>query len=158
MTTANRVDRAKVATRATADNETSLTRPTTWCLRIAGANAAVNGLGFGAYALPAAWHLAHGSTPEEALGSSYDSSPFATHDFTMTAPVLVAFLVSCLLLALGGCLLIVPQTVGVVLTLAGLVMCAPFWWGFDLPFAWFNAATVLVLLALAWAVQASHLT
>jgi hypothetical protein len=34
-------------------------------------------------------------------------------------------------------------------------MCAPFWWGFDLPFAWFNAAIVLVLLALA---GAAHLT
>ena len=28
----------------------------------------------------------------------------------------------------------------------------PFWWGFDLPLAWLNAAMVLPLLAAAWAV------
>jgi len=53
------------------------------------------------------------------------------------------------LLAIGGVLLLVPRTTGVVFVLAGIFMCAPFWWGFDLPFAWFSAAGVLALLAVA---------
>ncbi|WP_410961343.1 hypothetical protein, partial [Salmonella sp. SAL4457] len=68
---------------------------------------------------------------------------------TVSVPVLVAFLGACLVLAVGGVRLVLLRPAGVVVTLAGLVMGAPFWWGFDLPFAWFNAVNVLALLAMA---------
>jgi len=33
---------------------------------------------------------------------------------------------------------------------AGMLLSAIFWWGFDFPFAWINAAIELPLLATAW--------
>ena len=127
-----------------------LTAPRTWALRLAGLCAVVNGVGFGAFDIPAVWHLARDHTVWYAFGNpTYGNGPFEAHGVTVTVPVLLAFLGSCLVLAIGGALLLVPRTTGVVVILAGIVMCAPFWWGFDLPFAWFSAATVLVLLAIA---------
>ncbi len=32
----------------------------------------------------------------------------------------------------------------------GMLLCAPFWWGFDLPFAWLNSAVVTTFLVLGW--------
>ena len=62
---------------------------------------------------------------------------------------MLAFLGACLVLALGGALLL-TRTTGVEITLIGTVLCAPFWWGFDLPLAWINAATVLALISVSW--------
>lgn len=124
----------------------------TWALRLAGLNALVNGIGFGAFDVPAMWHFAHDHrvwyAPPSGL-PTYGDGPFAAHGIDTSVPLLAAFLGSCVVLAVGGGLLLVPRSIGVVTTLAGIVFCAPFWWGFDLPFAWLNAATVLVLLALA---------
>ena len=122
-----------------------------WALRLAGLSALVNGVGFGAFDIPAMWHLAHDHEVWYAFGSpTYGNGPFEAHGITVTVPVLLAFLGSCLVLAIGGVILLVPRTIGVVITLGGLALCTPFWWGFDLPFAWINAATVLVLVSLAW--------
>ena len=131
-----------------------LTAPAAWALRLAGLSALVNGVGFGAFDIPATWHLAHDHHVWYSLGNpTYANGPFEAHGITVTVPVLLAFLGSCLVLAIGGALLLVPRTTGVIVTLAGIASCAPFWWGFDLPFAWFNVMTVLILLAMAWAAQ-----
>ena len=131
-----------------------LTAPVTGALRLAGLCAVVNGAGFGAFDIPAIWHAARDHEVWYAFGNpTYGNGPFEAHGITVTVPVLLAFLGSCLVLAIGGALLLVPRATGVVVTLAGIVMCAPFWWGFDLPFAWFSATTVLVLLGIAWAAQ-----
>lgn len=122
----------------------------TWSLRLAGLSALVNGAGFGAFDVPAVWHLARDNEVWYSFGNpTYGNGPFEDHGITVTVPVLLAFLGACLVLAIGGLLLLIPRPTGVVVTLAGLVMCAPFWWGFALPFAWLNAATVLALLAMA---------
>jgi hypothetical protein len=131
-----------------------LTASAVWALRLAGLSALLNGVGFGAFDVPAMWHLAHDHKVWNALGNpTYGNGPFEAHGITVTVPVLLAFLGSCLVLAIGGAILLVPRTIGVVITLCGIAMCAPFWWGFDLPFAWINAATVLVLVSLAWAAE-----
>jgi hypothetical protein len=131
-----------------------LTAPAAWALRLAGLSALVNGVGFGAFDIPAIWHLARDHEVWHALGNpTYGNGPFEAHGISVSVPVLLAFLGSCLVLAIGGAILLVPRTTGVVITLGGLAMCAPFWWGFDLPFAWINAATVLVLIALAWVAE-----
>jgi len=39
-----------------------------------------------------------------------------------------------------------------VIVQVGMLLSAPFWWGFDLPFAWLSAALVLPTLAAAWTV------
>ena len=122
----------------------------TWALRLAGLSALVNGAGFGAFDVPAIWHLAREHRVWYAWGNpTYGNGPFEAHGITVTVPVLVVFLGACLVLAIGGVLLLMLRPAGVVVTLSGLVMGAPFWWGFDLPFAWINAAAVLALLAMA---------
>lgn len=122
-----------------------------WSLRLAGFAAVVNGAGFGAFDIPATWRLAHDHEVWYADGNpTYGNGPFEAHGISVTVPVLLAFLGTCLALAVGGVLLLVPRATGVVFVLAGIIMCAPFWWGFDLPFAWFSAAGVLALLAVAW--------
>jgi hypothetical protein len=123
-----------------------------WALRLAGLTGLVNGAGFGGFDLPAIWHLANDHQVWYAAGNpTYGNGPFEEHGITVSVPVLVAFLGACLVLAVGGALLLVPHTTGVVIILAGLVSCAPFWWGFNLPLAWFSAGTIVILLAMAGA-------
>lgn len=125
-----------------------------WALRLAGLSALVNGVGFGAFDIPAMWHLAHDHQIWYVLGNpTYGHGRFEAHGITVTVALQLAFLGSCLVLAIGGTILLVPRTIGVVVTLGGLALCAPFWWGFDLPFAWITAATVLVLFSLAWVAE-----
>src|SRR3954463_12505304 len=120
-------------------------RPTSsaaWALRVAGLSALLNALGFGAFDIPGIWHLAHDNRVRYALGNpTYGYGPFDAQGIPTTVPLLLAFLGSCVGLAPGGALPLAPRPIGVVATLAGIVMCAPFWWGFDLPLSWINAAT-----------------
>ena len=67
-----------------------------------------------------------------------------------TAPLLLAFLAACLVQLAGGLLLIWPRSSGFAVVPVGMLLSAPFWWGFDLPLAWLNAALALPLLAAAW--------
>jgi hypothetical protein len=139
---------------STATSPVHLTASAVWALRLAGLSALVNGAGFGAFDIPAIWHLARDHEVWLANGNpTYGNGPFEAHGIAVTVPVLLAFFGSCLVLAIGGALLLMPRTIGVVITLAGIVTCAPFWWGFDLPFAWFSAAIILVLLAMAGAAR-----
>ena len=140
-----------VSTSTSSGSSVHLGASAAWALRLAGASALVNGAGFGAFDIPAIRHLARDHQVWYAYGNpTYGKGPFEAHGIAVTVPVLVAFLGACLVLAIGGLVLLVPRPTGAVVTLAGLVMCAPFWWGFDLPFAWINAVTVLALLAMAW--------
>jgi hypothetical protein len=66
--------------------------------------------------------------------------------------LLAAFLAACLVQLAGGILLICLRPSGFVVLPAGMLLSAIFWWGFDLPLAWRNAATVLPMLAAAWLV------
>jgi hypothetical protein len=63
--------------------------------------------------------------------------------------LLAAFLAACLVQLAGSILLICLQPSGFVVMPAGMPLSAIFWWGFDLPFAWINAAIELPLLAAA---------
>ncbi len=128
--------------------------PVVWMLRLAGLSALVNGVGFGGFDVPAMWHRAHHHTVWYLGGlPTYGNGPFEAHGISVTVPVLLAFFAACLVLAIGGALLLVPRSIGVVFTLAGIVMCAPFWWGFNLPYAWLNAMTIVALLAMAGVMQ-----
>jgi hypothetical protein len=139
-----------VSTATSSGSPVPLNGSAAWALRMAGLCALVNGAGFGAFDIPAVWHLARDHRVWHAYGNpTYGNGPFEAHGITVTVPVLLAFLGTCLVLAIGGLLLLVPRSPGVVVTISGLLVCAPFWWGFDLPFAWINAATVLALLAMA---------
>ena len=139
---------------STVTSTAHLSGSATWARRLAGSCALVNGVGFGGFDVPAMWHLAHDHQIWQADGNpTYGNGPFEAHGFSVTVLVQLAFFGACLVLAVGGALLLVPRTAGVVVTVAGLLMCAPFWWGFDLPFAWFSAVTILALIAVAGVAQ-----
>jgi hypothetical protein len=67
---------------------------------------------------------------------TYGNGPFERIGVPTSVPLLAAFLAACLLQVVGGVLLLWPRRSGIVVSIAGLLLCAPFWWGFDLPFAW----------------------
>jgi hypothetical protein len=131
-----------------------MTRPGAWCLRIAGASGIVNGLGFGGFAIPAIVSVGQGHGIIYTFGNpTYGNGPFERIGVPTTVPLLAAFLAACVVQVVGGVLLLWPRPSGIVVTVVGMLLGAPFWWGFDLPFAWLNAAVVLAFLILAWAVQ-----
>ena len=119
-----------------------------WCLRVAGANGIVNGLGFGGFTIPAMVSLGRGRGILYTFGNpTYGNGPFERIGVPTSVPLLAAFLAACLLQVVGGVLLLWPRRSGIVVSIAGLLLCAPFWWGFDLPFAWLNAAVLLAFSA-----------
>jgi hypothetical protein len=61
---------------STAASPGHLTAPGTWALRLAGLAALVNGAGFGAFDIPAIWHLARDHTVWYAFGNpTYGNGP-----------------------------------------------------------------------------------
>ena len=128
-----------------------------WCLRVAGAGALVNSLGFGGFTIPAIWSVASGNGVLYAHGNpTYGYRPLDRLGVPTTVPLLVAFLIACTVLAAGGVLLLWPRTSGILVSLIGILVCAPFWWGFDLPLAWPNAAHVIILIAIGWTLRRSR--
>jgi ABC-type transport system involved in multi-copper enzyme maturation permease subunit len=128
-----------------------------WCLRLAGAGALVNGLGFGGFTIPAIRNVSSGNGVLYAYGNpTYGHGPLDRLGVPTAVPLLVAFLMACTVLAAGGVLLLWPRTSGILVSLIGIVVCAPFWWGFDLPFAWPNAAHVIILIAIGWTLRRSR--
>jgi hypothetical protein len=118
----------------------------------------INGLGFGAFDVPAMVHIHRGEGVLYTFGNpTYGYGSFADHGIATTLPLLLAFFLACVVLVVGGIMLLTPRTSGIAVTVGGIVICAPFWWGFALPFAWINAVIVLVLLGMAWAVEQNQL-
>ena len=54
-------------------------------------------------------------------------------------PLLAGFLAACAVQVGGGVLLLWPRPLGIVVSVVGILLGAPFWWGFNLPFAWLDA-------------------
>jgi hypothetical protein len=129
-----------------------MSRVSNWCLRLAGWSGLVNGLGFGGFAIPAIWSIARGHGVLYTFGNpTYGDGPLDQHGVPTTVPLLAAFLAACVIQVVGGALLLLrPQTSGIAVSAAGMLLCAPFWWGFDLPLAWLNSAIVTIFLVLGW--------
>ena len=127
-----------------------------WYLRVAGASAMVNGLGFGGFTIPAIWSVASGHGVLYANDKpTYGYGPLYRLGVPTTVPLLAAFLIACTVLASGGVLLLWPRPSGILVSLIGILMCAPFGWGFDLPLAWPKAAQVVTLIAIGWTFRRS---
>ena len=125
-----------------------------WCLRIAGASCIINGLGFGGFAIPAIVSVGQGHGIIYAFGNpTYGNGPFEQIGVPTTVPLLAGFLAACVVQVVGGSLLLRPRPSGIVVSVVGMLLSATFWWGFNLPLAWINAACVLTFLVLAWTVQ-----
>ena len=131
-----------------------MTPTAAWCLRIAGVNGIVNGLGFGGFTIPAIVSVGQGHGILDTFGNpTYGNGPLERIGVPTTVPLLAGFLAACIIQVAGGVLLLWPRPSGIVVSVLGILLCAPFWWGFNLPFAWLNAAVVLTFLVLAWTVQ-----
>jgi hypothetical protein len=133
-----------------------MTRLAAWCLRIAGASGIVNGSGFGGFTIPVIVivSVGQGHGILYTFGNpTYGDGPFERIGVPTTVPLLAGFLAACFVQVVGGVLLLWPRPSGIVVSVVGILVCAPFWWGFDLPFAWLNAAVVLTFLVLAWTAQ-----
>src|SRR6202042_252969 len=121
---------------------------------IAGANSIVNGLGFGGFAIPAIVSVGQGHGIIYTFGNpTYGTAPFERIGVPTTGPLLAGFLAACVVQVAGGVLLLWPRPSGIVVSVLGILLGAPFWWGFNLPFAFLNATVVHTFLALAWTAQ-----
>jgi hypothetical protein len=128
-----------------------MTRLAAWFLRIAGVSGMANGLGFGGFAIPAIVSVSQGHGIFYTFGyPTYGNGPLEQIGVPTTAPLLAGFLAACVVQVIGGVLLLWPRPPGIVVSLVGMLLGATFWWGFSLPFAWLDAATVLTFLILAW--------
>jgi hypothetical protein len=128
------------------------TRAPAWYLRFIGANVIVSGLGFGVFTIPAILSVSQGHGILDTFGNpTYGDGPFEQAGIHTTVPLLAAFLAACVVQVIGGVLLLRPRPLGIAVSLAGMLFSAPFWWGFDLPLAWYQASEALTLLLLAWA-------
>lgn len=115
-----------------------MTRVAAWCLRVAGANGIVNGLGFGGFTIPAMVSVGRGRGILDTFSNpTYGNGPFERIGVPTSMPLLW------------------PRRSGIVVSIVGLLLCGPFWWGFDLPFAWLNAAVLSAFLVLAWTVRST---
>jgi hypothetical protein len=123
-------------------------------MRFAGASGLVNGLGFGGFAFPAMWSIARGHGVLYTFGNpTYGYWPLDRLGVPTTVPLLPAFLAVCAIQVIGGVLLLWPRTPGIAVSAVGMLLCAPFWWGFNLPLAWLNSAVVTTFLVLGWALR-----
>ncbi len=122
-----------------------------WCLRFAGVSGLINGLGFGGFAIPAIWSIAVGRVvryPGDLPG--YGNGPFHRLGVPTTVPLLTAFVIACTVQVVGGVFLLWPRAPGILLSLIGILVCAPFWWGFDLPFTWLSMVEVITFILIGW--------
>lgn len=81
---------------------------------------------------------------------AYGHGTFERIGIPTSVPLLLAFLIVCVLEAVAGGLLWNGQRSGAILALALLVPGAVFWIGFDLPYPPIIAAVRTALIALSW--------
>jgi hypothetical protein len=130
-----------------------VTGPAARFVRFVGVYGIVCPLGFGGFTIPSIVSVAQGHSIIYVWGNPAYAAPLERTGVPTTVLLLLAgFLAACLVQLAGGILLICLRPSGFVVLPAGMLLSAIFWWGFNLPFAWLNTATVLPLLAAAWLV------
>ena len=107
--------------------------------------------GFGLPCLWGIWHLHTTGDVGTFMGyPTYGHGPFERHGITTTVPLLVAFLVVCVLEAVAGLLIWEGHRDGGILALVLLPVEGLFWWGFALPIPPIFAIIRTVLLVIGW--------
>jgi len=108
-------------------------------------------LGLGVFCFPAIRNLLIGHDIPIAMGfPAYGRGPFERVGIPTTVPLLVAFLLVCILEAVTGALLWGGHKSGAVLALALLPVGAAFWWGFALPIPPIFALVWTILILMNW--------
>ena len=120
-------------------------------LRVAAVLLWITGLGFGVFCLPAIRNLLIGRGILYIMGlPTYGKGPFEDVGIPTTVPLLVAFLLVCMLESVAGVLLWRGYKGGAMLALALLPAGAIFWWGFALPLPPLFALVRTSLIVLGW--------
>jgi hypothetical protein len=108
-------------------------------------------LGFGVFCFPAIRNLLTGHDIPFVMGlPAYGRGPFERVGIATTVPLLVAFLLVCILEAVAGVLLWGGHESGAVLALVLLPAGGIFWWGFALPIPPIFALVWTFLILLNW--------
>jgi len=120
-------------------------------IRVAATLSWITAAGFGVPCLMAIRNLLAGQDIPIIMGfPAYGRGPFEQHGIHTTVPLLVAFLLICLLEGVSGWLLWNGSTIGAILSLALILPGAVFWWGFALPFPPLFAVVWTILILLNW--------
>jgi hypothetical protein len=108
-------------------------------------------VGFGVFCFPAIRNLLNGQPIPIVMGfPAYGRGSFERVGLPTTVPLLVAFLLVCILEAVAGFLLWQGYTSGAILALVLLPVGGVFWWGFDLPIPPIFALVWTSLILLSW--------
>jgi len=108
-------------------------------------------IGLGVFCFPAIRNLLIGRPIPLVMGfPAYGGGPFARVGIPTTIPLLLAFLLVCILEAVAGFLLWGSYKSGAVLALVLLPVGGVFWWGFALPVPPIFAFVWTMLILLGW--------
>jgi hypothetical protein len=111
----------------------------------------VNGLGFGVCCLPGISNLFLGREIPMILGfPAYGGGPFERHGIPTTVPLLLGFLLVCVLEVVAGWFVWQGSLAGGILALVLIPLGAVFWWGFALPIPPMLAVARTALIVMSW--------
>jgi hypothetical protein len=111
----------------------------------------LNAVGFGLPCLQAIGNLPAGRDIPYIMGfPAYGRGPFEHYGLPTTVPLLLGFLVVCLLEGLAGWLVWRGKRRGAILALLLLPAGTVYWWGFALPFRPIFALTRTFLIIQRW--------
>lgn len=120
-------------------------------LRVAAVLLWITGFGAAVFCLPAIRNLLSGRDIPSIMGlPTYGKGPFERVGIPTTVPLLVAFLLVCILVGVAGLLLWRGHKRGAILALALVPAGAIFWWGFALPIPPIFALVWTILILLNW--------
>lgn len=120
-------------------------------IRIAAVLLWTTAVGFGVFCPPAIRSLLAGGGIPRVLGfPAYGEGPFERHGIPTTVPLLVGFLLVCVLEGVAGWSLWGGHRWGGIVALALLPAGALFWWGFALPVPPPIALVRTVLILASW--------
>lgn len=108
-------------------------------------------VGFGVFCFPAIRNLLNGQAIPMVMGlPAYGQGPFERVGIPTTIPLLLAFLLVCILEAVAGFMLWGGYRSGAMLALVLLPAGGVFWWGFALPIPPICAVVWTLLIILSW--------
>ena len=120
-------------------------------LRIAAVLLWFTGIGFGVPCLMAMSSLRAGRGIPRLFGfPAYGEGPFEQHGIATTIPLLVCFLLVCVLEIAAGVPLWSGRRIGALLAFGAIPLGAIFWWGFALPLPPLFALARTILIVAAW--------
>lgn len=120
-------------------------------LRAAAVLVWVSAFGLGITCLIAIRSLAASHGIATVLGfPAFGRGAFERHGLPTTIPLVLGFLLICVLEAVAGGLLWSGRKVGAVISLVLLVPGAVYWWGFDLPYPPVAALMRAILIVVGW--------